>query len=393
MWCATRSTTAIPAASSPATLAGLLVSSRTRSMPERAQHRRGMAIVALVVGKAEPPVGIDRVEPAVLKRIGAELVGEADAAPFLAQIKQHAAALRADQPQRLLQLRPAIAFQAPNTSPVRHSLCSRTSGGLPPNAPTISATCSCAVVGAAEGDDLGVGQVRRAEARRARQASTVGLRRGDCARPQSPIAALPRSSSHSAGSSPAEPRQRERRRGLLVEVERPPAAAGRSARAPKSRPGSASAERAARVEPSARGRAAPAASGSAASRSLASDKAAARAPLISSGAARPGSSSSSMLGGRRLDRRDRDRLFAPSIRTGAAGRERGDRVARPCRCRSKRELADQRHMVATAAPSCGTARAPGARRAGRQARARPTYGRAGGRGRSWSSRASDSSTR
>ena len=33
-------------------------------MPERSQHRRGMAIVALVVGEAEPAVGVDRVEPA-----------------------------------------------------------------------------------------------------------------------------------------------------------------------------------------------------------------------------------------------------------------------------------------------------------------------------------------
>ena len=47
----------------------------------------------------------------------------------------------------------------------------------------------------------------------------------------------------------------------------------------------------------------------------------------------------------------------------------------------------------TAAPSSGTARAPGARGRARRRPARPTYGRAAGRGRSWSSRASDSSTR
>ena len=95
----------------PATLPGLLVSSRTAVDPERAQHRRGMAIVALVVGKAEPPIGIDRVEPAVLQRIGAELVGKADPAAFLAEVEQHAAAGLADDPQRFLELRPAIAFQ------------------------------------------------------------------------------------------------------------------------------------------------------------------------------------------------------------------------------------------------------------------------------------------
>ena len=54
MWCATRSTTAIPAASSPATLAGLLVSSRTSSMPSARSIAAAWRIIALVVGKAEP---------------------------------------------------------------------------------------------------------------------------------------------------------------------------------------------------------------------------------------------------------------------------------------------------------------------------------------------------
>ena len=52
--------------------------------PQRAEHRRGHAIVALVVGEAEPAVGVDRIEPAVLQLVGAKLVGEADAAAFLA---------------------------------------------------------------------------------------------------------------------------------------------------------------------------------------------------------------------------------------------------------------------------------------------------------------------
>ena len=69
-------------------MSGLLVSSRTAVDPERAKHRRGMRIIALVVGEAEPAVGVDRVEPAILQRIGAQLVGEADAPPFLAQVEQ-----------------------------------------------------------------------------------------------------------------------------------------------------------------------------------------------------------------------------------------------------------------------------------------------------------------
>ena len=75
----TRSTTLIPAASSPATLSGLLVSSRTSSIPSARSIAAAWRIVALVVGEAEPAVGVDRVEPAILQRIGAQLVGEADA--------------------------------------------------------------------------------------------------------------------------------------------------------------------------------------------------------------------------------------------------------------------------------------------------------------------------
>jgi hypothetical protein len=78
-------------------------------------------------------------DPAAHRR---ELVGKADAAAFLAQVEQDAAALLADQPKRGRSCGPQSHLRLPNTSPVRHSLCSRTSGGLPPGAPTSSATCS-----------------------------------------------------------------------------------------------------------------------------------------------------------------------------------------------------------------------------------------------------------
>ena len=51
---------------------------------QRAEHRRGVDIITLVVGKAQSLVGVDRVEPAVLQRLSAQFVGQADAAPFLA---------------------------------------------------------------------------------------------------------------------------------------------------------------------------------------------------------------------------------------------------------------------------------------------------------------------
>ena len=65
--------------------------------PEAAQHCRGETIVALVIGETEAAVGIDRVEPAVLQLIGAQFVGQPDAAALLAQVKQHPAASLADQ--------------------------------------------------------------------------------------------------------------------------------------------------------------------------------------------------------------------------------------------------------------------------------------------------------
>ena len=49
------------------------------------------AIIAGVIGKAKPPVGVDRIESAVLQRIGADLVGETNPAAFLAKIKEDAA--------------------------------------------------------------------------------------------------------------------------------------------------------------------------------------------------------------------------------------------------------------------------------------------------------------
>src|SRR5436190_22330692 len=79
--------------------------------PKRPKHSRGHAIIALVVGKAEPTVGVDRVEPAILQRIGPELVGEANAAPFLAKVEQDPAALRSENSERFLELRTAVAFE------------------------------------------------------------------------------------------------------------------------------------------------------------------------------------------------------------------------------------------------------------------------------------------
>src|SRR5687768_18212367 len=81
--------------------------------PERPQNRCRLLVISLVVGEPEPEVGLHCVEAAVLQRISPELVAESDAPPLLPEVEQHAASRRCDQPERLLQLRAAIAFERP----------------------------------------------------------------------------------------------------------------------------------------------------------------------------------------------------------------------------------------------------------------------------------------
>ena len=67
------------------------------------------AVVALVIVEAERGVGVDRIEAGVLKLVGAHLVGEADAAAFLREIKDDAAAGLLQPRQRKPELVAAIA--------------------------------------------------------------------------------------------------------------------------------------------------------------------------------------------------------------------------------------------------------------------------------------------
>ncbi len=79
---------------------------------ELLQHVVGDAEVALVLREADDLVGVDRVQALILQAIGAQLVGKADAAPFLRQVQQHAAALRVDRCHAAPQLLAAVAAQA-----------------------------------------------------------------------------------------------------------------------------------------------------------------------------------------------------------------------------------------------------------------------------------------
>ena len=55
------------------------------------QHLSGDAEIALVHLEPQSQIGVDRVETLILQPVGAQLVEEADAAPFLLQIEEDAA--------------------------------------------------------------------------------------------------------------------------------------------------------------------------------------------------------------------------------------------------------------------------------------------------------------
>ncbi len=78
---------------------------------ERVQHVGGDAVVALVVAEAQGLVGLDGVEAVVLQLVGADLVGQADAAALLAQVEQDAVRHRRELAQGGLQLVAAVAAQ------------------------------------------------------------------------------------------------------------------------------------------------------------------------------------------------------------------------------------------------------------------------------------------
>src|SRR5687767_10910224 len=68
------------------------------------EHLRRHAVLARVGRVAQPLVGLDRVEPLVLQRVGARLVVQADAAALLPQVEQHAAPLAGDEAQREIEI-------------------------------------------------------------------------------------------------------------------------------------------------------------------------------------------------------------------------------------------------------------------------------------------------
>ena len=293
--------------------------------------------------------------------------------------------------QRFLELRPAIAFeraehvagQAFAVQADQRRLAARTRRSAARHAPA-----------------------RRRTRGRRRSACRAGLRaaawRGRRSRPRAAVArarsrradtlaaASRGRASHSAGSSPAERASASAAVGASRRSRAAPDEAARSARARGPGPGSAIAS-------------AVSASSQCASldqhrlrrvgrvalvgerqrrRALAADQ----QPRLAAGI-----EDVEQFGRRRLDRDNRDRLSAVDPHR-PPGAQRGDRP-RTTALASNLDLADQRHMVGRPLPVAARLEHSMRHEMRRQARATPTYGRAGGRGRSWSSRASDSSTR
>ena len=83
-----------------------------RTDPQRAQARRDVTVAPVVDGEAEVLVRFGGVEPLVLQHVRAELVRQADPAPFVpGRIDKHAAAFGGDRPERVPELDPAVAPQ------------------------------------------------------------------------------------------------------------------------------------------------------------------------------------------------------------------------------------------------------------------------------------------
>ena len=124
----------MPCARSPSNFFGLFVRSATCA-PEVRQHRGGDVVRPRVVGEPEDPVRIDRVVPLLLERVRADLVAQADPAPLLPEVDDHA---RARPPRWRASRESSWSRQSHlcerRTSPVQHSECTRTSGASAPPA-------------------------------------------------------------------------------------------------------------------------------------------------------------------------------------------------------------------------------------------------------------------
>ena len=125
---------------------GCWSAARPGSTPSATSICAADRVVALVRVVAEGDVRLVRVQPGVLQRVGVELGVQADAAALLPQVQQVARRRPAIRSTASRSCGPQSQRWLPNTSPVRHSLCGRTSGARRPRrsarSPRPSARCS-----------------------------------------------------------------------------------------------------------------------------------------------------------------------------------------------------------------------------------------------------------
>src|SRR5215471_4619930 len=76
---------------------------------EQLQHAHRDAVIAFVVVEAQHGVGVDGIETVVLQLIGADLVGEAEAAALLLQVKNDPTAMLLELRKRQAKLIAAVA--------------------------------------------------------------------------------------------------------------------------------------------------------------------------------------------------------------------------------------------------------------------------------------------
>ena len=91
-------------------LVGVVGHQPDRLDAELGEHRRGHVVAARVVGKPEDAVGVHGVGPLGLESVSADLVGEPDAPPLLAQVEDRALAAPGDFGLGSLELLLAVAL-------------------------------------------------------------------------------------------------------------------------------------------------------------------------------------------------------------------------------------------------------------------------------------------
>ena len=192
-----------------------------------------------------------RVEALVLQAIGAQLVDQADAAAFLAQVEQDAAALAAAiaaAPRRAAARNRSAASRAGRRSGIRNGAAPAARG---PEVcrPITSATCSRSRRGCGRPRLSASSHAATGRRRACGEASAPGRERGEVARRSTATASPGRRPQPGTRQDPGEPRQLHRRRGVLRPWQGSAAngpLSGRTGRAPDRRSGAPRRGRAAR---------------------------------------------------------------------------------------------------------------------------------------------------